>query len=178
MNLLIVDDEISSIRAVSDMLDWSVLGVDQVFTALSAAEAREHIRRDDVDILLCDIEMPQESGLDLLEWINQEKLDITCIYMTCYPEFSYAQRAVKLGSMAYLLKPIDPEELEREISSAIAKKREMSQMRSARQLMQENEDKNCQQFWRDLFYEEIPSEAHTIRNQIQRLHLPLDPNWS
>lgn len=80
--------------------------------------------------------------------------------------------------MAYLLKPIDPEELEREISSAIAKKREMSQMRSARQLMQENEDKNCQQFWRDLFYEEIPSEAHTIRNQIQRLHLPLDLNWS
>lgn len=56
----------------------------------------------------------------------REQLDIRCIYMTCYPEFSYAQRAVKLGSMPYLLKPIDPEELEREVAAAIAKKRELS----------------------------------------------------
>lgn len=177
MNLLIVDDEISAIRAVSNMLDWPALGVDRVFTALSAQEARECIQRDQVDLLLCDIEMPRESGLELLEWINQEKLDIRCIYMTCYPEFSYAQRAVKLGSMAYLLKPIDPEELEREISAAIAHIREMSRMRSAHQLLEENEDKNCQQFWRDLFYEEIPSDPFAIRHRIKRLRLPLDADW-
>ena len=115
MNLLIVDDEPSSIRAVSDMLNWPDLGISRVLAARSAQEARTCIREETIDILLCDIEMPQESGLDLLEWINKEKPGISCIYMTCYPEFSYAQRAVKLGSMAYLLKPIDPEELEREI---------------------------------------------------------------
>ena len=178
MNLLIVDDEISSIRAVSRMLDWAALGIDEVLTALSAQEARDYIRQTQVDILLCDIEMPRESGLDLLEWINGEKLDIICIYMTCYPEFSYAQRAVKLGSMAYLLKPIDPESLEQEISAAIARKREMSQMRSAHRLLEENEDKNCHQFWRDLFYEEIPSEPSVIRYQIKRRHLPLDADWT
>ncbi|MDE7243560.1 MAG: helix-turn-helix domain-containing protein [Oscillospiraceae bacterium] len=177
MNLLIVDDEISSIRAVSDMVDWSALGIDQVFTALSAQEARERIMNSSVDILLCDIEMPQESGLDLLEWINHEHLDICCIYMTCYPEFSYAQRAVKLGSTAYLLKPIDPSELEREVTETIAKKQELSQMRSAHQLMAENEEKNCQQFWRDLFYVEIPSELHAIQSQIERRQLPLDSMW-
>lgn len=178
MNVLIVDDEISSIRAVSNMLDWSSVGVDQVYTALSAQEARDVIARNHVDVLLCDIEMPQESGLDLLEWINQEKLGITCIYMTCYAEFGYAQRAVKLGSSAYLLKPIDPDELEREITAAIARRREFSQMRSARQILEENEEKTCQQFWRDLFYEEIPSEAQAVSEQIRRLQLPLDPGWA
>lgn len=178
MKLLIVDDEISSIRAVSNMLDWAALGIEQVCTALSAQEAREHIQKGDVDILLCDIEMPQESGLDLLEWVNQEKLDICCVYMTCYPEFSYVQRALKLGSMAYLLKPIDPKELEQEIAAAIQRKREMSQMRTAHRLMTENVEKNCWQFWRDLFYEEIPSTTDAIQEQIERLNLPLDLEWS
>ncbi len=177
MNLLIVDDEPNSVQAVSDMLDWPAIGISRVFTARSAREARARIQSSPVDILLCDIEMPQESGLDLLEWVNREGFDISCLYMTCYPEFSYAQRAVKLGSMAYLLKPVDPDELKREITGAIARRQEMNLLHSARQILEESTDKNCQQFWRDLFYGEFPSDRSSIRSQIQRLHLPLDPDW-
>ncbi len=176
MNLLIVDDEVSSIRAVSQMLSWQDLGIDRVLTARSAQEARTCILETPIDILLCDIEMPQESGLDLLEWINRQQLDICCILMTCYAEFSYAQRAVKLGSLAYLLKPIDPQELEREIRAAISRKEEMARMRSTQQLWDENAEKTCQQFLRDLFYEEVPSDPAVIRREIARLSLPLDPD--
>lgn len=178
MNLLIVDDEISSIRAVSGMLDWASLGFDHCFTALSTQEAKACIQNHQVDILLCDIEMPQESGLDLLEWVNEQKLDILCLYMTCYAEFSYAQKAVKLGSMAYLLKPIDPDELEKELIAAVRKKQEGQQMKSAHQSLIENQENICQQFWQNLFYEEIPSERRAIQRQIEKLHLPMDVGWS
>lgn len=177
MNLLIVDDEISSIRAVSGMLDWTSIGIDHCFTALSAQEARDCIQANDIDILLCDIEMPQASGLDLLEWVNQQGFDIVCIFMTCYAEFSYAQKAVRLGSAAYLLKPIDPDELKEELQNAVSRKKKKDEMRSAQQSMMENHDNICQQFWQNLFYEEIPSDRNIIREHIQRLQLNMDADW-
>lgn len=51
MNLLIVDDEISAIRAVSVMLDCAALGIEQCFTALNAQEARACIAASTIDLL-------------------------------------------------------------------------------------------------------------------------------
>ncbi len=140
MNLLIVDDEISSIRAVSHMLDWETIGIDRCFTALSAAEARQCMEENQIDLLLCDIEMPQQSGLELLEWVNEQQLQISCVYMTCYAEFSYAQKAIQLGSEAYLLKPIDPEELKSVLTAAIQKRQALQAAQSASRLMEEDCD--------------------------------------
>lgn len=177
MNLLIVDDEISSIRAVSHMLDWETIGIDRCFTALSAAEARRCMEENQIDLLLCDIEMPQQSGLELLEWVNEQQLQISCIYMTCYAEFSYAQKAIQLGSEAYLLKPIDPEELKSVLTAAIQKRQALQAAQSASRLMEEDQDNLCHQFWQELFYEDIPSNRPAIAARIGQLGLPLDPAW-
>ena len=45
-----------------------------------------------IDILLTDIEMPGESGLDLVEWIREKELDMECIFMSSHADFEYAQR--------------------------------------------------------------------------------------
>lgn len=177
MNLLIVDDEISSIRAVSHMLDWETIGIDHCFTALSAAEARQYMEENQIDLLLCDIEMPQQSGLELLEWVNKQQLQISCIYMTCYAEFSYAQKAIQLGSEAYLLKPIDPDELKSVLTAAIQKRQALQAAQSASRLMEEDCDNLCHQFWQELFYEDIPSNRPAIAARIGQLGLPLDPAW-
>ncbi len=174
---MIVDDEASSIQVVSGLLDWASLGIEQVFTAQSVRQAKEYILQNPIDILLCDIEMPQESGLDLLEWVNREKKDISCIYMTSFAEFSYAQRAVKLGSLAYLLKPVDAGELRRELTAAIEKRHEMQRMRSAERSLQDAQGEICSKFWQNLFYEDIPSERTAIARQIENLRLPLDMDW-
>ena len=179
MNLLIVDDEISSIQAVKNMLDPEEVGIEEVYTALSADEGREILSsRRDIQLLLCDIEMPGESGLDLLEWINQKELGIYCIYMTCYAEFSYAQRAVELGSRAYLLKPILPEELKAQLRRGVDAQNEMARLKMASRSMEENEARMARQFFRDLFYEEISSDAAVIRSEIRQLQLSIDPDWS
>ena len=60
MTVLLVDDQIRILSGLISALDWDALGVTAIRTASSAAQAKEILRKEQVDILLCDIEMPGE----------------------------------------------------------------------------------------------------------------------
>lgn len=107
MNLLIVDDEIYIVRGLQKNMDWKALGINQVFLAYNAEKAREILREQEIDILITDIEMPRESGLDLLEWVRSENYDCKAICLTCHGEFQYAQRAIQYQICDYILKPVN-----------------------------------------------------------------------
>ncbi len=111
MKLLLVDDEVITIRGILKGVDWEQAVFEKVLTATSAAEAKELLLAERPEIMLCDIEMPGESGLKLLEWVREQKLRTECIFLTCHEEFDFARRAVKLKGMDYLLKPIPYDEL-------------------------------------------------------------------
>lgn len=49
--------------------------------------------------------MPGQNGLELIQWIRQQNLDIECILLTCHADFQYAREAVALGCQDYLLIP-------------------------------------------------------------------------
>lgn len=68
MNVLLVDDQIRVLSGLISGLDWDTLGVTSIRTASSAAQAKSIFLETQVDILLCDIEMPRENGLSLLRW--------------------------------------------------------------------------------------------------------------
>ncbi len=93
--------------------------VDEVKTAYDAAGAREQIMDGDVDILLCDIEMPGENGVQLLRWVREQEYDLECIFLTCHANFLYAQEAVKLNCMDYLLMPARTEEIEEVLKKVV-----------------------------------------------------------
>ena len=59
MKILIVDDEIYAVEAIREMIDWQTLGIDEVLTAYSMRQAQKQLSEKSVDILLCDIVMPQ-----------------------------------------------------------------------------------------------------------------------
>lgn len=111
MKLLLVDDEIITIRGILKGVDWERLPFEKVLTATGAAEAKELMTREKAEILLCDIEMPGESGLKLLEWIREQNMQTECIFLTCHEEFDFAREAMRLKGMDYLLKPIPYDEL-------------------------------------------------------------------
>ena len=111
MNLLLVDDEIVSIKGIQKGVNWGLLPFEQVFTATNALIAKNILKKEQIDIMLCDIEMPGESGLKLLEWVRDEKMNTECIFLTCHEEFDFARKAIKLKGMDYLLKPIPYDEL-------------------------------------------------------------------
>ena len=106
MNILIVDDERWAIQGILDGVDWARLDFDKVLTACSYQEAVNHFRSTYVDIMVSDIEMPGQSGLELIEYVNEHSPNTECIILTCHDEFDYARTAVRLNCLEYALKPI------------------------------------------------------------------------
>lgn len=106
MNILIVDDEQFAIQGMLDGINWDMLGFDKVLAACSYEEAVSIVKKTYVDILVSDIEMPGESGLKLIAYMNEHSANTECIILTCHDEFDYAQTAVRLNCMEYVLKPV------------------------------------------------------------------------
>lgn len=119
MTILIVDDEqiaIDGIKAASDFPGW---GIEHICSANSMLQAQDIMREEKVDILLCDVEMPGGSGLELIEWINREYPSCINIILTNYSDFSFAKKAVSLSCFEYVLKPATPDVLADVIPRAV-----------------------------------------------------------
>lgn len=121
MNLLIVDDEILTIEGIMNGVDWDRLSFDKVLTSCTIDKARRFFQEYAIDILLCDIEMPEGTGLDLLEWIRDAGYKTECVFFTCHEEFTYAKKAIELQSFDYILKPIPYEELTQKLGQVAAR---------------------------------------------------------
>ena len=80
MNLLIVDDDIPTTEVVRDLVKGWNLPIKEVTAAYNVLEAKSVLEKQRVDIVICDIEMPKYSGLDLLEWVRQRGMEQEFIF--------------------------------------------------------------------------------------------------
>lgn len=126
-NLLVVDDEEIAVRGIAEGIDWESVGITGVYTAYDAADAKEVLRRHEIHVLISDIEMPNETGINLLEWVNENSPGTETIFLTGHADFRYAQQAIQLSGFDYLLKPIDHEQLKACVGRAIDKIRRREQ---------------------------------------------------
>lgn len=160
MNVLLVDDDYFVVAALEKKIDWRALSIEQVHTAYSVAQARDILQKHSIQILVCDIEMPQGSGLELLAWIREEQYSIQTIFLTNYADFNYAQKAIELQSFDYFLKPIEFDKLSLIISKAAYKAKEQQSYQEAiqdGQLWKKNQKKLQDHFWRRLIQEKKAS---------------------
>lgn len=127
MRLLLVNDEMLTAETMKADMEWEKYGISNVDIANSVSSAKEIILNHKIDLILCDIEMPKENGLQLLEWIREEEKDIECIFLTCHASFQYAQRAIKLGCQNYILIPAKYEDIGKEIKKTVCHIREKRQ---------------------------------------------------
>lgn len=110
--VLVVDDEIYSVKGIVDGIDWKRLGVLEVFEAYNAREAKAVLESTPIDLMISDINMPEENGLELVEWAKLNNPEVEVIFLTCHADFNYARKALQLGSSDYLLKPVIYKEME------------------------------------------------------------------
>lgn len=174
--MLLVDDEVHAIEGVKADLDLNRLGIAGLHTAYNIRQAKEVFERESIDIMLCDIEMPQGSGLELLGWVREHHSHTATIFLTSHADFKYAKEALKLGSLDYLLKPVYADELEeaiRKAQSVIDRNSEMSRNSKFHQLWQKHHSFIIERFWLDLINHSIPSHPAAIREQIERHHIPI-----
>ncbi|MDL2232562.1 helix-turn-helix domain-containing protein [Ruminococcaceae bacterium OttesenSCG-928-L11] len=147
ISVLIVDDDKLLVDKLEETLDWQGLGVSTVLTASNIRQAQALLREFSIQLLLCDIDMPQGSGLELLEWVREQKLPVECAFLSSYANFAYAQKALMLNSREYLLKPISNDELEKSLRKLV---REIAQREPAADALPEKEEK--QAFWQEFIF--------------------------
>ncbi len=144
MNICIVDDDKYVVEKIVNGIDWKKWDIEGVYTAYNSRQAREILSTLQVDILLSDIEMPQGSGLELLEWVREQKLPVECIYLSSYAHFAYAQKALELHSRGYLLKPVSNRELENVLGGLV------EQMRAGKDAGGKGRQQAKEEYWRSL----------------------------
>ena len=119
IRLLIADDEKLEREALADMVSRRFEHEVVLELAENGRKAADTAVLWGADLILMDIEMPGMSGLDAARAVLAQRPACRVIFVTAYSLFQYAHEAVHLGACDYLLKPVDPDELEASIRRAM-----------------------------------------------------------
>ena len=111
MRLMVVDDNRQIREGIHYGIAWSEYGIDEVREYADGEEAREALNTYQPDIIIADIKMPGMDGLQLLEHVRELRKNCRYILLSAYSDFTYAQKAIRLGADDYILKPIKPGKL-------------------------------------------------------------------
>lgn len=116
LKLLIADDEKNIREGLKCILDWESLGYKICGEASNGKDSLQQIFDLNPDLIIHDIKMPGCSGIDVIsqtaEHCKKNNLPFPAfIILSGYSDFDYAQKAINNGAKAYLLKPVDEEEL-------------------------------------------------------------------
>ncbi len=119
MNLLIVDDEASLRDFLSIVFEEEAWRVE---TAGSLAEARNALAKHEPDIILCDLMLPDGSGIDLVREVKAATPSVAVVMITAHTSTKSAVEALKAGAFDYIAKPFDIDELKIIVRNAAERK--------------------------------------------------------
>lgn len=113
--VLIIDDENRTRQLIANMIDSFGYDVETIPEGENVESGIKAIEKHNPDIVFLDIQMPDGTGFDVLRSID--KKNFVVIFITAHEEF--AIKAIKFSALDYLLKPVDPTELEAALKKAI-----------------------------------------------------------
>ena len=125
MKLLIAEDQ-SMLRDAMTKLLLMEEDIESVVQAGNGKEALSHLKNNNIDVAILDIEMPEMTGLDVLEWIKKNNIPTKVIIVTTFKRSGYFERAVKNNVDAYVLKDRSIEELMQTVHNVLIGKKEYS----------------------------------------------------
>lgn len=116
MKVVVVEDEALVRRGIVLTVGWAGVDCAVVGEAADGMEGLEVIRESQPDLVVTDIKMPRLDGLEMVRQLREEGNRAHVIILTAYSDFSYAQAALKLGAVDFLLKPFQDGELEEAVT--------------------------------------------------------------
>ena len=124
LKVVVVEDEELVRKGIVLAVDWASVGCAVVGEAANGQEGLEVIARYRPDLIVTDIKMPRLDGLEMVRQLRAQGNRAYVILLTAYSDFSYAQAAVKLGAVDYLLKPFREGEVEAVVERIQRRERE------------------------------------------------------
>jgi two-component system, LytTR family, response regulator len=117
MKAIIIDDEPKARRLLDVLLAENCSKINTIFQAEDLLSGVDLIKLHQPQIVFLDIEMPEHSGLEILDFINKEDVNFEIIFTTAYSD--YAIKAFQLSAIDYLLKPLRAETVKEAVEKAI-----------------------------------------------------------
>lgn len=166
IRLLIADDEKLEREALAELVQRRFEREVVLEVAENGRKAADTAVLWSADLILMDIEMPGMSGLDAARAVLAQRPSCRVIFVTAYSLFQYAHEAVHLGACDYLLKPVDPDELEASVRRAmrqIETERKLEELAAARPQPEQTETEDEA--------EDAPEESENSQTALVMAHV-------
>ena len=174
MKAIIIDDEKHVREGLLLLADWDRFHVTTVLEAADGHEAMDLILKHKPEIIFTDMNMPRCDGIELLKKIHTTKLNAKVIVISGYDDFKYTKNAITCGGFDYLLKPINPTELNDTIQRAITEWKEqnkaisISPVEKEKNTVQQIEEYIRLNFREDIKLQDIANRFFLSREYISR----------
>ncbi|MGO8828843.1 MAG: response regulator [Steroidobacteraceae bacterium] len=126
MSRVLIADDHAVVRAGFKQFLEADPAISAVGEAASGNETLDCLRRQDWDLVLLDIHMPDRSGLDVLRYIQTGHPGVRVLVMSGLPEQQYAVNVLRAGASGYLSKDSSPDELMKAVRAVLAGRRYVS----------------------------------------------------
>lgn len=133
-SLIVVDDDRHICEAMADYL--RSLG-HRTETAMTCRSAIDRIKEYNFHAVICDVNLPDQDGFHLLEWVVANKPDTAVILLTGYGTIESAVEAIRLGAFDYLTKPVIDDELNFSIQRALGQRQIVEENKKLKQQLSE-----------------------------------------
>ena len=125
--VLLVDDEYMITEGLKRLIPFDKWNMEVVATANHADDALDYVREHPVDIVISDVNMPDKTGLEMIQEMKDLLPDAYYILLSGYQEFDYVKKAMNLSVVDYLVKPVDKVELGHLLEKIVTQLREKVQ---------------------------------------------------
>jgi len=109
--LIFADDEAPVRRNIAKLIPWNKFGFELIGCCANGHEVLDLVEKDPPDLLITDINMPFVSGIDVAHELRRDFPTVKVIFLTGYNDFNYAQQAIDLNVLKYVLKPVSAQNL-------------------------------------------------------------------
>lgn len=157
--ILVVDDELDILEIMQDILEDYM-----VETVPNVGEAMARLNKHPYDLVITDIKMPGESGLDLLRYVKEKKINTLVTIMTGHGDKSLAVECLKAGAFDFFDKPCDEEEILHCVRRAMEKhKYEREHLRLLKEVQEKNQELEA-------LNENLKKSAENIKSTLDEKH--------
>ena len=169
--IMIVDDNYLSAEGIEKNIDWEALNAEIVHVCYNGTSAIEAMKKESVDLIISDIEMPDLDGISMSRQALNINPMVKIILISAYDKFEYARRALLLGALDYIEKPIDYAYLIQKVKNAFAL---MEREQKNLQLLKQSRPLLIEKFFRDITHRPRQEASYRLKPYLKYLNLALD----
>ena len=142
--LLLVDDDPSTLKLLARVLEGTGY---QCLTAASAEEARKLLKEQTFSLVITDVEMPGDSGIDLLDDVAANHQDTATLMVTGMDDTDLAKRALHMGAYGYVIKPFEANEILINVTNALRRRELEIENRNHRERLEQMVKERTAELW-------------------------------